>query len=89
MLEWVAFTIAKPKPNQSKAKGLVSPIKPILHSLYSLLLLKSAVYSARARTAVKNEIKAHLKLKKNTLVKQKHLFMKNTSVKSAINGQIG
>ena len=40
------LAIAQPKPNQSKAKGLVGPIKPIL-SLFSLsLLLKSAVYSA-------------------------------------------
>ena len=47
--------IAKPKPNQSKAKGLVSPIKPILLSLS--LLLKSAVYSARATQQLKPQPK--------------------------------
>ena len=43
--------IAQPKPSPSKAKGLVSPIKPSLYSTLSTLLctaLKSAVYSARA-----------------------------------------
>ena len=46
--------IAKPKPNQSKAKGLVSTIKPILLSLLSLYsTLKLAVYSARAKTGAK------------------------------------
>ena len=38
--------LQKPEPNQSKAKGLVIPIKPILSTL-----LKLAVYSARAKTA--------------------------------------
>ena len=62
---------AQPKPSQSiaKTKGLVSPIKPSLSTL-----LKSAVYSARAKSAAKakaqlNESKYISYTKKNFSVK--------------------
>lgn len=58
----IAFSIVqpKPKPKQNKVKGLVTPIKPIIFSLFSLSillpLLTLAVYSARAKIAFKTVI---------------------------------
>ena len=69
--------IAKPKPNQSKAKGFVSPIKPILYSSLSLL------YYYSSRQFIQPELRQQptpnqspAKAKAKTLVKQNQLFMK-------------